>query len=125
MFAKLKKHASVLKTYLYTLYLAVRHPETPWYAKVFALLVLGNALSPIDLVPDFIPVLGYLDDLILVPLGIWLSLKMIPKPVYEECRLKSQTARFDTRAKWVIASGVSLLWLFIIYSVIKAIVAAV
>jgi uncharacterized membrane protein YkvA (DUF1232 family) len=71
---------------LAALYLAIRHPATPWYAKALAGFVVAYALSPIDLIPDFIPVIGYLDDAIIVPLGIWLCVKMIPAPVMAECR---------------------------------------
>ena len=81
-----KAGARRLKVETYTLLLAYRHPEVPWYAKVGAALVVGYALSPIDLIPDFIPVLGYLDDLILVPLGVIVVMKMIPGPVLAECR---------------------------------------
>lgn len=74
-----KKKIRNLNQKIYILYLAYRHPSTPWYAKAFAALVIGYAFSPIDLIPDFIPILGYLDDLLLVPLGIGLALKMIPQ----------------------------------------------
>ena len=75
-----------LKLDIAALYLAYRDPRVPWPAKLFTALVVGYALSPIDLIPDMIPVLGYLDDLILVPLGIYLALRMIPPPVLAECR---------------------------------------
>ncbi len=78
-FELLKAKAREIKTETFTLALAYRSPATPWYAKVFAAVVVAYAFSPIDLIPDFIPVLGYLDDVILVPLGISLALKMIPK----------------------------------------------
>jgi len=81
-----KQWAKRLKTETYTLYLAYRDPRTPWYARVFACCVVGYAFSPIDLIPDFIPVLGYLDDLLLVPLGVALALKMIPREVLIESR---------------------------------------
>jgi uncharacterized membrane protein YkvA (DUF1232 family) len=85
-----KQVARQLKTETYAIYLAYRDPRVPWYARVFAACVVGYALSPIDLIPDFIPILGYLDDLILVPLGIALALKMIPPQVLAECREKAQ-----------------------------------
>jgi len=87
-----KIRARRLKGEIYALYLAYRDPRVPWYAKVFAALVVGYAFSPIDLIPDAIPVLGYLDDLLLVPLGIGLALKMIPAEVMDECRERARMA---------------------------------
>lgn len=81
-----KQAARNLKIQTYALYLAYRDPRTPWYAKVWAALVVAYAFSPIDLIPDFIPVLGYLDDLVLLPLGMALALKMIPPEVMDEAR---------------------------------------
>jgi uncharacterized membrane protein YkvA (DUF1232 family) len=72
------------------LYLALRHPKTPWYAKLLVTCIVAHALSPIDLIPDFVPILGYLDDLILLPMGIAMAIKMIPEPVLTECRIRAQ-----------------------------------
>jgi uncharacterized membrane protein YkvA (DUF1232 family) len=85
-----KQQARKLKIEVYALYLAARDPRLPWYARLFIGVVVAYAFSPIDLIPDFIPVLGYLDDLILVPLGVVIALRMIPKDVMEECRVKAQ-----------------------------------
>jgi uncharacterized membrane protein YkvA (DUF1232 family) len=85
-----KQRVRQLKAETYALYLAYRDPRTPWYARIFAAIVVGYAFSPIDLIPDFIPVLGYLDDLILVPFGIWLALKMIPPEVMADSRTRAQ-----------------------------------
>lgn len=85
-----KRWARLLKLEAYTLYLACRDSRAPWYAKAFAALVAGYAFSPIDLIPDPIPVLGYLDDLLLVPLGVVVARKMIPTAVFDECREKAQ-----------------------------------
>ncbi|MFN8484026.1 MAG: YkvA family protein [Anaerolineae bacterium] len=85
-----KGWARRLKVEVYALYLAYRDPRVPWYARVFAVCVVGYAFSPIDLIPDPIPVLGYLDDLIIVPLGVMLALKMIPAEVMAECRAQAQ-----------------------------------
>lgn len=87
-----RRKASSLKVELHAIYLAYRHPGVPWYARVFAALVLAYAFSPIDLIPDPIPVLGYLDDLVLVPLGIALALRMIPVEIMTECRTTAREA---------------------------------
>jgi len=86
-----KSRARELKVETYALYLAYRDPRTPWAARLFSALVVAYAFSPIDLIPDPIPVLGYLDDLILIPLGVYLAIKMIPPEVLEECREQSET----------------------------------
>jgi len=86
----LKQRARTLKAEAYALYLAARHPGTPWYTKLFIAAVAAYAFSPIDLIPDFVPVLGYLDDLVLVPLGIALAIKMVPPSVLMECRMRAQ-----------------------------------
>lgn len=92
---QLRRQARHLKGETVALYLVARHPGTPWYAKLFVAVVVAYALSPIDLIPDFVPVLGYLDDLVLVPLGIALAVRMVPSAVLSECRVRAQelTAR--------------------------------
>jgi len=90
LLSNLQQRARDLKTETIALYLAARHPDTPWYAKLLVATIAAYALSPIDLIPDFIPVLGYLDDIILIPLGIALAVRMIPQPILEECRARAQ-----------------------------------
>jgi uncharacterized membrane protein YkvA (DUF1232 family) len=85
----LKQLARELKKETYAVYLASTDQRVPWYARVLAGVTVAYAFSPIDLIPDFIPILGYLDDLIIVPLGIWLVLKMIPPQVLADCREKA------------------------------------
>jgi uncharacterized membrane protein YkvA (DUF1232 family) len=85
-----KKQARLLKREAYALYLACRDPRVPWHARILTACVTGYAFSPIDLIPDFIPILGYLDDLILVPLGIAIVLRMIPPIVMTECRTRAE-----------------------------------
>ena len=85
----LKQAARRLKKETYAVYLASTDQRVPWYARILAGITVAYAFSPIDLIPDFIPILGYLDDLIIVPLGIWLVLKMIPPQVLAECREKA------------------------------------
>ncbi len=93
MWGELKSWARLIKRDVHALYLASRDPRVPWYAKALAALVAGYALSPIDLIPDFIPVLGYLDDVILVPAGIWLVIRLIPADVMEEQRALAEAAQ--------------------------------
>jgi uncharacterized membrane protein YkvA (DUF1232 family) len=94
------------------LFLAMRHPRTPWYAKLLLLAIVAYALSPIDLIPDFVPVVGLLDDIILLPLAIALVLKMIPEAVIAECRARAVTDETDrSRVGRFGAIGVALLWL--------------
>lgn len=84
--SKLRTWAARVKRDGVTLWFAGKHPATPWYAKALGLFVVGYALSPIDLIPDFIPVLGYVDDVLLLPSLIWLAIRMVPPPVLAECR---------------------------------------
>lgn len=112
MLEKLKASARQLKTELFALTLAYRDPRTPWHARLFAGLVLAYAFSPIDLIPDPIPVLGYLDDLLLVPIGIWLALRMIPPEVLAECRQRAKNgAAQEKPISWAGAVLIGLIWL--------------
>jgi uncharacterized membrane protein YkvA (DUF1232 family) len=110
MLDKFKAATKSLKDDTYALYLAYRDPRTPWYAKIWAALVVAYAFSPIDLIPDFIPVLGYLDDLLLVPLGVFVALKLIPAEVMAESREKAKENR-QKPANWWAAALILLLWL--------------
>src|SRR5882757_10698031 len=92
MLSRLKIWARRLSRDGHAIYLASRDPRVPWYVKWLAKAVAGYALSPIDLIPDFIPIVGYLDDLIIVPLGIWLVVSLIPAEVMVECRAKADAA---------------------------------
>jgi uncharacterized membrane protein YkvA (DUF1232 family) len=85
-----KRRARQLSAQTYTFYLAYRHPRTPWYAKVFAALIVGYVFSPIDPIPDFIPGFGLLDEMVVVPIGVLIATKMIPRDVFEECRQKTR-----------------------------------
>lgn len=90
LLAEFKQRARRLRAETFALYLAARHPETPWYAKLFVAGIVAYAFSPIDLIPDFVPDLGYLDDLILIPIGIALAIRMVPSSVLAECRTRAQ-----------------------------------
>jgi len=114
MLTSLKTWARRLKRETYALYLACRDPRVPWYARVVAACVVGYAFSPIDLIPDPIPILGYLDDIILVPLGIALVIKLIPPEVLAECRMRAAASDHEPRpVSWVAASVVVAIWLLL------------
>ena len=89
MIERWKRRAGLLKSESYALFLAYRDRRVPWYARLFALLVVAYAFSPIDLIPDPIPILGYLDDLILIPLGVYIAIRLIPPDVLAECRQRA------------------------------------
>jgi uncharacterized membrane protein YkvA (DUF1232 family) len=109
---KLKAATRHLKSETYALYLAYKDPRVPWYARLFAALVLAYAFSPIDLIPDFIPVVGYLDDLVIVPAGVAFALRMIPAKVMEEARAKAADAMNSKKpVNWVMAVAIILTWL--------------
>lgn len=99
-----------LKSEIYVLYLASIDPRIPWYARFLAVVVTAYVFSPIDLIPDFIPVIGYLDDLILVPLGIWCVLKMIPPKILRECREKAAKIPQKKFTNWGMAGVIITLW---------------
>ena len=110
-----KQKSRHLKIEIYALYLAYRDPRVPWYAKAFVALVVGYAFSPIDLIPDFIPVLGYLDDLVLIPLGVAVALKMIPEKVMEDCRIRSKEVMSKKKpVNRAAAIVIILIWLMLI-----------
>ena len=109
---RLKRWAKNLKTALLVIYLAAKHPETPLPAKLFSMVIVGYALSPIDFIPDFIPVLGYLDDIILLPLCIALVIRMLPPHVLAVCREESKTMTIPAKTKFRAAAYVIImLWL--------------
>ena len=107
---RLKRWAQRLKVEVHALYLAYKDPRVPWYARVFAAVVVGYAFSPIDLIPDPIPVLGYLDDLVLIPLGVALAIRMIPPQVLAECREVAREMT-DRPVSRVAAVVVVALWI--------------
>lgn len=119
MLQKLKQKAKDLKQNLWLLYRAYKHPKTPWYAKAVSIVTIAYALSPVDLVPDFIPVLGYLDDLLIVPAGIAISLKLIPKDVIKECRdMRSDEENLKNKGIFA-AIIIILLWIWLISLLLK------
>lgn len=110
--ARAKRAAKEIKQNIYALYLACRDPRVPRHAKLFALCVVAYVFSPIDLIPDFIPILGYVDDLILVPAGIALAVRMIPADVMADSRAKAEEARkLGKPRNWIAAAVFIAIWL--------------
>jgi uncharacterized membrane protein YkvA (DUF1232 family) len=102
-----------LKREIFAIYFACKHPKIPWYTKILALCVVSYAFSPIDLIPDIIPILGYLDDLILVPLGIILLVKMIPAGILAECRQQADANNNSKPKNWIAAAVIIFIWLLL------------
>jgi uncharacterized membrane protein YkvA (DUF1232 family) len=109
MLHHLRTWAAALKRDIRAIYLAARDPRVPWYAKALAMAVAGYALSPIDLIPDFIPVIGYLDDLVLVPVGIWLVVSLIPEEIMAECRARASATKPPASRAAMVA--IILVWI--------------
>lgn len=107
-----------IKRDVMTLWFASRHPDAPWLAKALGVFVLAYALSPIDLIPDFIPVLGYLDDVILLPVLIWCAIKLMPVEVLQQCRSKAEQfiqTQEDKPRSWIGAVVIVTVWLGLTY----------
>jgi uncharacterized membrane protein YkvA (DUF1232 family) len=114
MLARLSAWAKAVKAELLTLWFATKHPQAPLAAKVIAVIVVAYAFSPIDLIPDFIPVLGYLDDLLIVPLGIWLAFRLMPEAVRIEARAKAEqwiAERRDRPRNYLAAALIVAVWI--------------
>lgn len=118
----LKERAKGLKKDIPAVFLALKRKDTPIIAKIFAALTIAYALSPVDLIPDFIPVLGYLDDIILLPLFVALTVKFIPEEIFEECKKDSLNMWKNGKPKkWYYALPIIILWLIIIFIIVKCI----
>ena len=112
---KIKAWAKNLKRQIFILYFAYRDERVPWYVKLFTACIVAYAFSPIDLIPDFIPILGYLDDVIILPLGIMFALKMIPKDVISDCEVKANEMMKNGKPKnWIVGSLIIFIWSVII-----------
>lgn len=120
---KLKEKLKQIKPKTATVYVAIKSPKTPWYAKLIGALVICYALSPIDIIPDFVPVLGYLDELLLIPLGVFLTMKLIPKDLWDEFQEEAKTIWKNGKPeKWYYAIPIVLLWLILFLIIIRMIV---
>ena len=118
---RLATRAKRLKTDLPAVYMALRDARTPWFAKALALLTVAYALSPIDLIPDFIPVLGYLDDLLILPLLIAATIKLVPAEVLTDCRTRAQALWANGRpVKWYYAIPIVLVWGLVLWLLLRA-----
>lgn len=118
-----KKRISQLKTDIPAVFLAMKRKETPLFAKVLAALTVAYALSPIDLIPDFIPVLGYLDDLIILPLLVCLAIKMIPEEVLKQCRQQAMDLWKDEKPKrWYYGLPIVMIWLLLLFLLITILI---
>ena len=118
MLKKFQARARELKREAYAIYIAARDPRTPWYAKALIFFVVAHTFSPIDLIPDFIPVLGYLDDLIITPGGIWLAVRLIPPEVLEEARATAATRDVDRSVGTVGAVIIISVWIIAVIGVV-------
>src|SRR6188474_1407963 len=114
MFEKLRSRARALKNEAYAIYLATKDPRTPWYAKALIYFVVAHTFSPIDLIPDFIPILGYLDDIIITPLGIALAIRLIPAEVLAEARVTAATRSFDRRVGYIGMALIIIVWIVVL-----------
>lgn len=122
VFQKLKQKIDDLKVELLAVWFAYRDPRTPWYAKIWSALVAGYAFSPIDLIPDFIPIIGYLDDALIVPLGIMIAIKLIPKEVMADTRIKAKDwieQRKQKPQNKTIAVLIVLLWILLFLLIVR------
>ncbi len=118
MFENLKSRARDLKNEAIAVYIAAKDPRTPWYAKALIFFVVAHTFSPIDLIPDFIPILGYLDDLIITPLGLALAIRLIPAEVLEEARGKVAGSSVERSVKIVGVAVIVLVWIVILIGII-------
>jgi len=119
----LKERAKQLKTDIPAVFLSLKSKDTPLAAKILAAITIGYALSPIDLIPDFVPVLGYLDDLIILPALIALTIRLIPGDTFARCRKEAEGIWLNGKPKrWYFAIPVALIWALIIWLIVKIIV---
>jgi uncharacterized membrane protein YkvA (DUF1232 family) len=121
MLEKLKSRARMLKNEIFAVYLAAKDPRTPWYAKAIAFCTIAYVLSPIDLIPDFIPILGYLDDLFIVPGGITLVLRLIPAEVLDEARKTAATQGVERSVGYIGAGIIATVWIVILVGIFRLI----
>jgi len=114
LFEKIKQYARHLKSEIFVLYFVARDHRTPWYVKLLVASIVAYAFSPIDLIPDFVPILGYLDDLILLPLGIALAIRLIPDLVLNDCRTRAaESIKNEKPVNWIAGAVIIMIWLLL------------
>lgn len=112
LFEKIKQYACHLKSEIFVLYFVALDYRTPWHVKLFVAFIVAYAFSPIDLIPDFVPILGYLDDLVLLPLGIALSIKLIPDLILSDCRVRAaESMKKEKPINWIAGVVIIMIWL--------------
>ena len=114
---RFKAWTAALKREVIALWFAYRHPDTPWYAKVFAALIVAYAFSPIDLIPDFIPVIGLLDDALLIPLGVWIAIRLIPAHAYAQARGQARSwveGSHERPRNRIMAAAIVTTWIAVV-----------
>ena len=116
---ELKEKTKNIETDIYALYKAYRDPRVPWYVKLIILFLLGYFISPIDIIPDFIPVVGYIDDILIISLTIYLIIKLIPSEVFEDCRNKAICEPISVKSKWIVTFSIVIIWFVAIYIVLR------
>ncbi|HSG42361.1 MAG TPA: YkvA family protein [Anaerolineales bacterium] len=121
MLEQLNARTQALKYESIAVYLAAKDPRTPWYAKAIAICTVAYALSPIDLIPDFIPILGYIDDVIIVPAGIALAIRMIPVEVLADAREKVAAQGVERSVGYIGAGVIAIVWIVILIGVFRLI----
>ena len=119
----LKEKIQELKQYLSALYLAYKRKDIPAYAKILIVIIIGYALSPVDIIPDFIPVLGYLDDLIILPILIYFAIKLIPDKILEECKEEAKSLWKEGKPqKWYYGIPIIIIWVLVVAIIIRNLV---
>lgn len=118
IFRRIQDHARLLRSQLLVLYYVYRHPGTGILPKIIIVIALGYALSPVDLIPDFIPILGYLDDLVLIPALIMLAIKLTPQQVLDECRRQAEQNPARMKASWPAGMIIILIWILLVAGII-------
>lgn len=125
MFEELKRRAVMLKNEVFTLFLASKDKRTPLYAKIFLFFVVGYAFSPLDLIPDFIPVLGYLDDILILPVGIYVAVKLIPREVLVDARTQASSGQEKpTKSSAIMTLVIACIWAIILLGAMVVLVDA-